>query len=325
MHASNLRDGTKCTLLPEYSWGYNHLVRLIEFGDKKQLLASPYANDTGIDWDEQPLMRSSEDMPAFPCLKFMHESTDCCGVHAPFMLMEALKENNIIGATGNDPSKLSEEQRSALVKQIAEIHTESELNQINRLRCLLFDCLKSAISKYPIAEHPVRTAAPEMVEDLISERKQFPLAIKGIANKLSVYGFGPFFLQHGSLNRDRCYAAPWKAFASLPNFVFDVPRGTDAPSRYDENGNPADFKTIKQCARINEYIAAVKRAEEKKEVVPGNSSYCLSQALENTKCRFRLDLAYYPILVLIPGVLLPPFQLQTPPTFPIPDTYLMYK
>jgi len=39
-----------------------------------------------------------------------------------------------------------------------------------------------------------------MAEDLISERKQFPSAIKGIANKLSVYGFGPFFLQHGSLS-----------------------------------------------------------------------------------------------------------------------------
>jgi len=39
----------------------------------------------------------------------MHESSDCCGVHALFMLMEALKGNNIIAATGNDLSKLSEE------------------------------------------------------------------------------------------------------------------------------------------------------------------------------------------------------------------------
>jgi len=46
-------------------------------------------------------MRSSEDMLAFSCLKFMHKSTDCCGVHAPFMLMEALKRDNIIDATGN--------------------------------------------------------------------------------------------------------------------------------------------------------------------------------------------------------------------------------
>lgn len=107
MHASNLRDGTKCTLLPEYSWGYNHLVRLIEFGDKKQLLASPYANDTGIDWDEVKM--------------------------STFMLMEALKENNIIGATGNDPSKLSEEQRSALVKQIAEIHVSQPVSVFTML------------------------------------------------------------------------------------------------------------------------------------------------------------------------------------------------
>jgi hypothetical protein len=64
---------------------------------------------------------------------------------------------------------------------------------------------------------------------------------------------------------------------------FHVSRGMDAPSRYDENDNPADFKTIKQCARINKYITAVKRAEDKKRIVPGNSSYCLSQALENTK------------------------------------------
>ncbi|OCK99023.1 uncharacterized protein K441DRAFT_653437, partial [Cenococcum geophilum 1.58] len=41
-------------------------------------------------------------------------------------------------------------------------------------------------------------------------------------------------------------------------------------------------------------------------------------------CRFRLNLAYYPILVPIPVVLLPPFQLHTPPPFPISDTYLMY-
>ena len=62
----------------------------------------------------------------------------------------------------------------------------------------------------------------------------------------------------------------------------------DAPSRYDENDNPADFKTIKQCARIDEYITAVKRAEDKKGIVSGNSGYCLSQALENTK---RHDIA----------------------------------
>ena len=62
----------------------------------------------------------------------------------------------------------------------------------------------------------------------------------------------------------------------------------DAPSRYDENDNPADFKTIKQCARIDEYITAVRRAEDKKGIVSGNSGYCLSQALENTK---RHDIA----------------------------------
>jgi len=48
------------------------------------------------------------------------------------------------------------------------------------------------MSRYPIAEHLVRKAAPEMAEDLISKQKQFPSAIKGIANKLSVYGFEPF-------------------------------------------------------------------------------------------------------------------------------------
>ena len=32
-------------------------------------------------------------------------------------------------------------------------------------------------------------------------------------------------------------------------------------------------------------------------------------------CRFRLNLAYYPILVPIPVVLLPPFQLHTPLPF----------
>lgn len=69
-------------------------------------------------------MRLSENMLVFPCLKFMYESTDCCGVHAPFMLIEALKGNNIIDVASNDLSKLSEEQRSALVKKIAEIHVE---------------------------------------------------------------------------------------------------------------------------------------------------------------------------------------------------------
>ena len=73
-------------------------------------------------------MRSSEDMLAFPCLKFMHESTNFCRVHAPFMLMEALKGNNIIDATGNDLSKFSEEQRSAPVKQIAEIHVSQSVS-----------------------------------------------------------------------------------------------------------------------------------------------------------------------------------------------------
>ena len=62
----------------------------------------------------------------------------------------------------------------------------------------------------------------------------------------------------------------------------------NAPSQYDENGDLADFKTIKKCARINEYITAVKRAEDKKGIVPGNSGCCLSQALENTK---RHDIA----------------------------------
>ena len=87
----------------------------------------------------------------------------------------------------------------------------------------------------------------------------------------------------GIIDWDRYFAASWEAFASLPKSVFHVPHGMDAPSRYDENGDPADFKTIKQCARINEYTAAVKRAEDKKGIVPRNSSYCLSQALKNTK------------------------------------------
>ena len=78
-------------------------------------------------------MRPSEDMLTFPCLKFMHESTDCCGVHAPLMLMEALKGNNIIDATGNDLSKFSEEQRSALVKQIAEIHVSQSVSVFTML------------------------------------------------------------------------------------------------------------------------------------------------------------------------------------------------
>jgi hypothetical protein len=39
-----------------------------------------------------------------------------------------------------------------------------------------------------------------MAEDLVSEQKQFPSAIKGIANKLSVYDFRAFFLQHGGLS-----------------------------------------------------------------------------------------------------------------------------
>ena len=71
--------------------------------------------------------------PSFPCLKFMHESTDCCGVHAPFMLIEALKGNNIIDAASNDLSKLSEEQRPALVKKIAEIHVSQSVSVFTML------------------------------------------------------------------------------------------------------------------------------------------------------------------------------------------------
>jgi hypothetical protein len=56
-YASNLRDGTKCT---EYSWGHNHLVRLIKFGNKKRLLASLHANDTGIDWDAAKMSTERE-------------------------------------------------------------------------------------------------------------------------------------------------------------------------------------------------------------------------------------------------------------------------
>lgn len=69
----------------------------------------------------------------------------------------------------------------------------------------------------------------------------------------------------------------------MPKFVFHVPHGMNAPSQYDENGDLADFKTIKQCARINEYTEAVKRAEDKKGIVPGNPGYCFSQGLRNTK------------------------------------------
>jgi hypothetical protein len=49
------------------------------------------------------------------------------------MLMEALKGNNIIDATGNDLSKFSEEQRSALVKQIAEIHASQSVSVFTML------------------------------------------------------------------------------------------------------------------------------------------------------------------------------------------------
>ena len=54
-YALNLRDGTKCTLLPKYGLGHKNLVRLIEFGDKKQWSASPYANDTEKDHERNRL------------------------------------------------------------------------------------------------------------------------------------------------------------------------------------------------------------------------------------------------------------------------------
>ena len=52
---------------------------------------------------------------------------------AEFMLMETLKGSNTINATGNDLSRLSEEQRSAPVKQIAEIHVSQSVSVFTML------------------------------------------------------------------------------------------------------------------------------------------------------------------------------------------------
>ena len=63
----------------------------------------PRKTTNEINWDEAKMsiereatvnatirgLRPSEDMLVFPCLKFEHESTNCCGAHAPFILIEA--------------------------------------------------------------------------------------------------------------------------------------------------------------------------------------------------------------------------------------------
>ncbi|KAF2809235.1 uncharacterized protein BDZ99DRAFT_464016 [Mytilinidion resinicola] len=254
---------------------------------------------------------------------YAYEAEDEYGVHAPFMLMKAMKGNTVPDLTGSP--EVPEEHFANFAERIAEIHVELSTLQMPKIgpiagkdsdgtyaqSILWFGGPFSTATSYfhawsshhtfALPEAKIRACAPPEYGDvLVESAKHFPAAIQELAPKISARDSGPFPIHHpdfgtwnilvddnfkvvGIIDWDAAFAAPWEAFAQFPLFISNAPRQLELPWFYDDEGNPTDPDTIETYEKRKQYIEAVKRAEGKMGLVGDGHEYLLSMALEDTQ------------------------------------------
>ncbi|KAF2489589.1 hypothetical protein BU16DRAFT_585838 [Lophium mytilinum] len=239
-YATQKRDGVPCSLFPDnIAMGGSQLVRLIQFEDQKQWIAKlrmpsselcdePY----GIQWSLaggntlcevaiNALLRERTSIPV-PEI-YAYEMEDEYGVHAPFMLMEAMEGNTVPDLTGTPG--VPEEHFADFMERIAEIHVELSQLQMPEIGAIaskdpdgtytqaptwfggpystatsFFHAWAAAHRTYALSETKIRACAPpEYGDALVESAKNFPAAIQELAPKISARDSGPFPIHHPDL------------------------------------------------------------------------------------------------------------------------------
>lgn len=137
---------------------------------------------------------------------------------------------------------------------------------------------------------------PISAERMIAIIKDFPLQIKAMADRLSLYNDGPFPLSHddflhsnimvdedsfnvtGIIDWEGACTVPWELI-TFPEFLEVMPPSFDLPQHYDLNGQPVKESVKETWRERQEYIEMVKSAEQEDVMLSACLGNKRSQAL----------------------------------------------
>ncbi|KAI9748692.1 MAG: acetyl-CoA synthetase [Chaenotheca gracillima] len=169
------------------------------------------------------------------------------------------------------------------------------------------DYLKAWGTKTQYEQSParIRKACGDLGDEIIASTAEFPHKLRTLAERLcSGRDHGQFPFCHidfghnniivddeykvlGVIDWEHAFAAPWEAI-DFPLTLLQVPAPMDAPWNYDEEGVPTDEAERKKLEDRKEYVAAVRRAEFRREL-PSMLSDILNDAQkQNVATAMRL-------------------------------------
>ncbi|KND90455.1 hypothetical protein TOPH_05027 [Tolypocladium ophioglossoides CBS 100239] len=275
-----------CVLLPQYTMGGLHLVRLIEFDDVHTL--SLVCEKTHI-----PTPRV-----------FGFESTTLNPVGVPFFLMEFIPGNTAMDAFGGydvHHGEIPTDMASIRFPKIGRVIRRDDgsydvgpfpdLGGPFSTAAEYFEAWAQH-AKFPLSESQRNRYLPEGLRDKIrSSIQDFPSRLAAMAGHVSLGG-GPFPLyhtdfRHSNIIIDTNYnilsvidwedasTVPWEA-VEFPLFLSTTPPPMDAPWNYDDKGLPIDPSVRQVWDELDEYVRFVREAE-----VERGLDRCLSTTLAN--------------------------------------------
>ena len=136
----------------------------------------------------------------------------------------------------------------------------------------------STIVEFGLDEPRLQQASGQYLSEIKASISSFQESIKKLAAKIPARNHGPFPLCHGDsghnniivdndyrilgvIDWEHAFAAPWEIAADFPLSLMIMPRSTDAPWNYDEDGNPVGEDLVQKYADQKTYFAAVAKEE----------------------------------------------------------------
>ena len=153
----------------------------------------------------------------------------------------------------------------------------------------------AAQAKFSMSNDQLRAASGEYADEIVPSVSSFPESVGRLASRLSVRDDGPFPLCHGDFGHNNtvvdddyqilgvidwesAFAGPWEIFGDFPLSFSTVPPPMDVPWNYNKDGSPKDAELAQKFADQREYVAAVRREENRLGHV-----HHLSEALEDSR------------------------------------------
>ncbi|TVY25150.1 hypothetical protein LHYA1_G006488 [Lachnellula hyalina] len=234
-YAAESRNEIAAVLLSDIGLGYNHMVRILEFGDGKRLVARlrmPPLHDKIVSDDivatiincemnAMFLVRQKTDVPVPQIHAF--ETTSHNAVKAPFTLMDCLDGNVGMDLGMQVPVK----HQKPLFKSLAKIHVQLSAVQLPKIGTIVsinedgtyqqgpipgiggpFDTATeffkawAANTEFGMPEEKLRAASGPYAEEILPSVSLFTKSITKIAERLSVRDKGPFPLCHGDFGHN---------------------------------------------------------------------------------------------------------------------------